>query len=158
MHTEASKDHQWLRQLLGDWRYETDSAAEPGTPPDRHQGTERVRELGPLWVLCEGQGDMPGGGIAQTLMTLGSAGEGKFVGSWIGSMMTHLWRYEGTLDAARKVLTLSAEGPDFDHPGRTRRYRDVIEILAPDHRTLSAFMQCDDGTWRQFMIAHYWRV
>jgi hypothetical protein len=159
MQSEASNDHQWLRQLLGDWRYETDSATEPGKPAERHQGTERVRAFGPLWVLCEGQGDMPGGGSAQTLMTLGfDSGGSRFVGTWIGSMMTHLWRYDGTLDAARKVLTLTAEGPDFQQPGKTRRYRDVIEMLAPDHRTLSSFVHSDEGTWRQFMIAHYWRV
>ena len=61
---------------------------------------------------------MPGGGPATTLMTLGYDPEKKrFVGTWIGSMMTHLWIYDGALDAAGKVLTLDAEGPSFAGDG-----------------------------------------
>jgi hypothetical protein len=36
-------------------------------------------------------------------------------------------------------------------------YRDVIEVLAPDHRTLTARVQSADGNWRQFMTTHYRR-
>lgn len=51
--------------------------------------------------MCEGLGEMPGGGIATTMMTLGYDPARKwFVGTFIGSMMTHMWVYAGT------VLTL----------------------------------------------------
>ena len=43
-------------------------------------------------------------------------------------MMTHLWVYDGALDAAGKVLTLDAEGPSFTGDGTTAKYQDVIEI------------------------------
>jgi uncharacterized protein DUF1579 len=45
-------------------------------------------------------------------MTLGYDPEKKqYVGTWVGSMMSYLWVYDGSLDAEEKVLTLNAEGP-----------------------------------------------
>ena len=44
---------------------------------------------------------MPGGGTATTMMTLGDDPQKKrFVGTWVGSMMTYLSVYDGELDAA----------------------------------------------------------
>ena len=65
----------------------------------------------------------------------------RFKGTWVGSMITHLWVYDGTLDAARKVLTLTAEGPSFTGDGTTSKYRDVAEIKSRDHRTLTSSVQ-----------------
>ena len=38
---------------------------EPGKPSEKSQGTECVRTLGGLWILAEGEGEMPGGGAAR---------------------------------------------------------------------------------------------
>ena len=52
------------------------------------------------------------------IMTLGYDPQKKrFVGTWIGSMMTYLWVYDGELDASGKVLTLNAEGPNMQVAG-----------------------------------------
>jgi hypothetical protein len=57
---------------------------------------------------------MPGG-AATTMMTLGYDPHRKrYVGTWIGSMMTHLWVYGCELDASERVLTLNAEGPSVN--------------------------------------------
>jgi hypothetical protein len=78
----------------------------------------------------------------------------KYVGSWVCSVDNHFWRYEGTLDAAGKVLTLNTEGPDISAPGKLAKMKDVIEIKDKDHRTLTSFMQGADGKWTQFMTMH----
>jgi hypothetical protein len=65
------KEHKWLERLVGEWTYEGEAPAEPGQAPSKFSGTERVRSLGGLWVLAEGEGEMPGVGRATTLMTLG---------------------------------------------------------------------------------------
>ena len=72
-------------------------------------------------------------------------------------MMTHLWLYEGELDAAGKVLTLDADGPSFTDPSATAKYQDVIEFVQrrPPHPALA-----HAGTRRavaEFMTAHYRR-
>jgi hypothetical protein len=130
----------------------------PDQPPIKTTGTELVRSLGGLWTIGEGEGEMPGGGTARTIMTLGFDPQTqRFVGTFIASMMTHLWPYSGTLDAAEKVLTLDSEGPSCIDPGSTARYQDIIEFLSDDHRTLSSQFRGADGQWVHFMTAHYRR-
>ena len=120
MQEKPQKEHEWLQQLVGDWSYEHESPAGPGQPPLKLTGTESVRSFGALWVVCEGRGEMPGGGTALTIMTLGyDPATKRYVGTFVGSMMTHLWLYDGQLDASGKVLRLGAEGPNFTVPGKT---------------------------------------
>ena len=158
MKTEPQKEHQWLQRLVGEWTYEVDTSMDPGQPPEKFKGAESVRSLGGLWFLAEGQGEMPGGGVATTMMTLGyDPQKMRYVGTFIGSMMTYLWVYDGALDAAGRVLTLDADGPDMATEGKIAKYKDVIELKSDDERTLTAHMLGDDGTWRQFMTANYRR-
>ena len=82
----------------------------------------------------------------------------RYVGTWIGSMMTHLWIYDGELDASGKVLSLAADGPSFADPTKTAKYKDVIEIKNDGHRILTSHVLGEDGKWTQFMTAHYRRV
>jgi hypothetical protein len=156
MKVEPQDQHRWLHRLIGTWTYEGECPGEPGQSPARFEGTEIVRALGEAWVVAEGQGQMPGGGVAETLMTLGyDPASGRFVGTWIGSMMTHLWVYDGTL--AVDVLTLNAEGPDFADPGKRAHYRDVVEIRSEDERLLTGRVLGADGEWRLLMSARYRR-
>jgi hypothetical protein len=158
MNAKPQKEHEWLHQLVGEWTFEAACAPAPGQPEAKNTGVETVRMLGGLWTLGEGRGEMPGGGEATTLMTLGYDPDKKrFVGTFIGSMMTHMWLYDGQLDAAGKVLTLDTEGPTFTQPGKTTKYKDIIEIKNKDHRILSSQSLGDDGKWHHFMTAHYRR-
>lgn len=158
MQAEPQAQHQWLQKLVGEWTYEHECSAEPGGTPQKFTGTESVRSLGGLWTVGEGRGEMPGGGMATALMTLGyDPLRGRFTGTFVASMMTYLWVYEGTLDASGRVLTLEVEGPDFEAEGKMRLYRDVIEFIDDDHRTLTSSVRGDDGQWTEFMKAHYHR-
>jgi hypothetical protein len=158
MNAQPQAEHQWLQKLVGEWTSEMEAAMGPDKPPEKFVGTESVRSIGGLWTMGEGRGEMPGGGMAVTIMTLGyDPVRKRFVGTFIGSMMTHMWVYDGTLDAASKVLTLDTEGPHFGTEGKMARYKDVIEFVSDDHRTLTSQMQGDDGTWTKFMTAHYRR-
>ena len=69
MKAEPQKQHQWLQSLVGEWTYESECSMGPDKPRQKFKGSESVRSLGGLWVLCEGQGEMPGGGSATMLMT-----------------------------------------------------------------------------------------
>jgi hypothetical protein len=158
MKTEPQKEHQWLEKLVGDWTMEAEALMGPDKPAERTKGIESVRSLGGLWFLAEGEGEMPGGGPATMLMTLGyDPQKQRYVGTWIGSMMTHLWVYDGELDADGKVLTLNAEGPGMAGNGKMAKYRDVIEFKSDDHRVLTSHVLGEDGKWSQFMTAHYRR-
>ncbi|WP_026602728.1 DUF1579 domain-containing protein [Methylomonas sp. 11b] len=158
MKIELQKEHEWLQQLLGEWTYVSECVTEPGQPPEKFEGTESVRSLGGLWLLCEGCGEMPGGGTATMLMTLGyDARQQRFVGTWIGSMMTHLWIYDGALDANGTVLTLNTEGPCCASEGKLAKQRDVISLQSPQQRLLTSYLLDDEGQWQLFMTAQYRR-
>jgi hypothetical protein len=79
MDTAPQKEHRWLQKLAGEWTSEAEATMEPGKPPETFKGTESVRSLGGLWILAEGQGEMPGGGAALTLEAEGPgmADQGK---------------------------------------------------------------------------------
>jgi hypothetical protein len=159
MHTEPQKEHHWLQRLIGEWTYETEVIMEPGKPAERSKGRETVRGLGGLWVIGEGEGEMPGGGHAKMQITLGFDPQKKhFVGTWVGSMMAMLWVYDGRLDPTERVLTLSAEGPSMSGDGRITQYQDVITIESDDHRILTSKVLDQSGSWNEFMTAHYRRV
>jgi hypothetical protein len=160
MMSKPQKEHEWLQQLVGDWTMESEADMGPGQPKVKSTGTERVRSLGGMWVIGEGQGEMPGGaGTAQMIITLGfDPKRNRYVGTWIGSMMHHLWLYDGELDAAKRVLTLNSDGPSFAGDGTMAKYQDIIEIVSTDHRILRSQVLGADGKWTQFMEAHYRRV
>lgn len=159
MKIEPRKEHEWLNQLLGDWTYEHEACMAPDGSNVKATGVESVRSLGGLWVLCEGQFNMPDGGMGITQMTLGyDPAKKRYVGTFIGSMMTYLWVYDGELDAAAKVLTLDAEGPSFAGDGKMVKYQDIIEFKDANHRTLTSQTLGEDGKWNHFMTAHYRRT
>ena len=158
MNTEPQKEHQWLQKFLGEWTSEAEATMEPGKPPELFKSTESVRSLGGLWIVAEGQGERPGAGSVVTILTLGYDPQKKrYTGTWIGSMMNHLWVYDGGLDAAERVLTLDTEGPGMTDQSKMDRYRDVIEFKSDDHRVLTSRMLGDDGQWHQFLTVNYRR-
>jgi hypothetical protein len=161
MGAEPQHEHQWLEKLVGEWEMEGSMDAGPDKPTETSRGEETVRSVGGLWIVAEGEGEVPGGERGTSVMTLGyDPSKGKFVGTWIGSMMTHMWVYEGELDGEERVLTLETEGPDMSaeaEDGRLARYRESIELESDDHRTLRSLMRGKDGKWRQLVEIHYRR-
>lgn len=155
---EPQREHQWLQRMVGRWTSEHEAKMGPDEPTMNLTGSEVVRSLGGLWVVAEGQGEMPDGGAARTVMSLGyDPQKEKFVGTFIGSMMTNLWIYEGTLDDARDKLTLDTEGPDFSGGPNLARYRDSLAFISDDHRVLTSEVLDEDGQWQQFVTVHYRR-
>lgn len=158
MPAQPQKEHQWLQKLVGEWTYEIEAMMGPDQPHEKSTGSETVRSLGELWILAEGQGEMLCVGPATTLMTLGyDPQKQRYVGTWVGSMMTYLWQYDGELDAGETVLTLNSEGPAMTGEDKLGQYKDVIEFKSDDHRVLTSHMLTDDGQWQHFMTTHYRR-
>jgi hypothetical protein len=135
----------------------------PDAPPEKWKMPEQVSAIGDVWVQCRGEGDMPGCGHGITVMTLGyDAARKHFVGTFVASMMTHMWIYEGDLESDGRSLTLRADGPAFSPEGKvvegkTAKYRDVIAFQDDNLRTLTSFVQGADGKWTQIMQATYRR-
>jgi hypothetical protein len=159
---QPQPEHQWLQQLVGEWTFESEAIMGPDQPPSRFQGSETVTMFGDLWVVCDGIGEMPPGESGEVChgrmrMTLGyDAQQKKYVGSWIGTMMSNMWVYDCSMDESKTVLTLAARGPAMNGEG-VANYKDVMEIVSANERMLKSYIQNADGSWLQFMTAKYKR-
>lgn len=152
-----AKQHEWLGQLVGEWEFEGELVTAPGQPPIQCKGSESVRAIGGFWVIAENRNtfmDVPITGV----LTIGyDPQKEQFVGTWIDSMTSYLWSYEGTLDEESKVLTLLTEGPSPAGPDKLAKFRETIEIKSEDHKVFTSAIQTDDGEWMTFATIHYRR-
>jgi hypothetical protein len=110
--------------------------------------------------VCEGEGKMPDSdAVFRYNCILGfDPIKKKFVGTWVGSMMTHLFTYEGVLDKAGVSLPLDTMGPDFADPAKLAHYQDIYEMHKDGRRELWSQTKSPDGTWMKFMSCDYTRV
>jgi hypothetical protein len=153
---KPAKEHQWLEQLVGEWTFEGDCWMGPDQPRAKTKGRWTFRSLGGFWVVADGTGEDPHGVDHLSLMTIGYEPQsGRFVGTFIASMMTKLWSYDGYLEDGR--LVLEAEGPAFSGQG-TALYRDIIAIEGRDGFRLTSEVRGEDGGWQEFLTADYRRA
>jgi hypothetical protein len=152
------KQHDWLHRFVGDWESDVQVNMVPGEPAIKGKGFERARLLGGFWIVSEGTGEMEGmPGTMTSVMTLGyDPQKNKYVGTWVDSMTSYLWHYEGTVDASGQVLTLETEGPCPMRPGITK-FREVIEFKSDDQRVLTSWILEDNGQWTKMVTANYRR-
>ncbi|MBL8060866.1 MAG: DUF1579 domain-containing protein [Chthonomonas sp.] len=150
--TKPEKEHAWLQQLVGEWNVSTemtmpDGSAATGT------GHESVKSLNGLWAYVEGEGNMPDGGKMRYFSGIGfDVTFKKYTGFWIADVSSHMWKYDCELSADGKRLTMNCVGPNMmGGEGETANYRDVIEIIDANTRTLTASGEFANGEWVQFM-------
>jgi Protein of unknown function (DUF1579) len=144
---QPQKEHRWLQQLAGEWEAEVSMYMEPGQPPQKSKATESVRTVGGFWTVAEEKGQFMGAPF-NAFMTLGyDTDKEKFVATWVDSMASNLWKYEGTLDAAGKVLTLESEGRCPQLGGKLIHVREVLEVKSKNHKVFTSSMLGDDGKW-----------
>jgi hypothetical protein len=149
-------EHEWLQQFVGEWDSESEGSMGSGQTV-KCKGTMSSRMLGKLWLVSESKADLMGTQI-HALQTIGYDPQSKkYVGTWVDSVMNHMWEYEGTLDETGKILTLEAEGPHFSQPGKTSKYRDAYEFKSKDHIVAKSSTLGDDGEWVTFMTGNYMR-
>lgn len=152
------KEHQWLKKLVGAWDADVEMFMQPGCPPEKIRGTERVRAIGDFWISTENIGSFMGKPFTGCL-TLGYDPEArKFVGTWIDSMTSRLWLYEGELDASGKTLTLNTEGPSPESPGKLAKFTETITLKSRNHKSFSSSMRAKSGKRVTMMTVDYRRV
>jgi hypothetical protein len=151
------KEHEWLKQFEGEWVTDAKATFGPGQEPVECNGTMKSRMLGQFWVVSEVESGVQGMSI-NAIQTIGyDPQKKKYVGTWVDSMMNHLWKYEGTIDEATKTLTLEAEGPNFMLAGKMSTFRDSYQFKSADHIVATSSIQGEDGEWITFMTGNYRR-
>lgn len=155
MFAKPRAEHEWLNQLVGEWEFRHDCVMPDGIKSET-KGVTSCRSLGGMWLINESTGESPDGSW-RSIMTLGFDPEkGLYVGTFVGSTMSSVWLYEGTLDENSRCLRLDTQGPKFDGTGKCH-YRDSIEIVDENTWWLRSSMQNDDASWASFMNGKHTR-
>jgi hypothetical protein len=158
MMENPSPQHAWLKQLVGEWEMESECSPGPDQPPQKTVARMHCRLLGQMWLIAEIEGPDPEGNHWQNIMTIGyDPRQECYVGTFVASMMTHLWPYRGVLESDGKKLPLASTGPKFDGSGMGQ-FRDTIEIVDADHWLFHSEFQGDDGNWNPMMTAQVRRL
>lgn len=146
-------EHDWLQQFVGDWTSEAECFMAPDAPPVINKGTERIRSIGGFWITVEIEAGM-GGFPFHALQTIGfDPKRDCYIATWVDSMTSYLWHYEGSVNEAGTKLTIHSEAPCPLSPGRLTKFRDELEIIDGDHKTYTSAMQGEDGEWRTCLKA-----
>lgn len=140
----------WLEPMVGEWSVSVEAVPGPGQEPVRAEAHAVARLLGGKWLVTESSGTAAGSSFTW-ILTLGyDAYDKHFVGTWLDSRQTHLWRYSGTLEEDRTRLVLETEGPIMGNPETSAAYRVVIEIRDDDHWTMHSMILGPDDEWFEF--------
>ncbi len=147
----AEQEHQWLQQFVGDWSTHSKMETGPGVPAMECKGSISSRMIGALWVVNEMKAEVAGTQMVG-IQTVGyDPDKKKYVGTWVDSMLNHMWHYAGTVDATGKILTLEAEGPNFSAGGKLTKFQDIYEFKSADEIAVFSKMLGEDGKWITFM-------
>lgn len=154
----TGEQHQLLHALIGDWTFESKCKGPDGQEMPPSIGRAHGKAYGGLWVSVD-MTSQDGEHSWVSQMNLGfDPTKQTFIGSFIASMMSHLWIYEGSYDPATRTISLDTQGPKFDGSPGLAPYRDHIRFIDDDTWQLRSEAPDDDGKWVQFMDAIYRRA
>lgn len=146
------KEHEWLKKLAGEWVSETEIFMEEGKPPLKGTGTESAQVMGGFWLVANGTGEMMDMKM-KSLFTLGYDPLSKqYVGTWVDSMTSNLWKYTGEVSKDGTKLTLSTEGPCMHLDNKVMKFKETIELKGPDEKIFTSAMQQEDGKWQTMVV------
>jgi hypothetical protein len=155
---KPTQEHRWLQKFIGEWTSKSKATMRPDQPPMQCNGTLTSRQIGGFWVLNEMKGDMAGDPMVG-IQTIGYDEDKKqYVGTWVDSMTSFMWKYEGSVDASGRVLTLQADGPNFMGDGKLTKFQDIYEVKSKDEIITTSRVLGDDGNWFTFMSGTFKRV
>jgi hypothetical protein len=108
--------HKGLANLVGSWTTKTTAWMEPDKPPMEGTGTcEQKMLLGGRYLQQEYTGEMMGNSFTGINLIGYDNHTGKYVSTWIDSMSTGIYYFEGTASADGKTITQVSR---YDDPVR----------------------------------------
>lgn len=154
---KPTKEHELLKQFAGDWTVVAEAAAAPGEEGMKCEGTESAKMVGGFWLVGQGEASMMGTPV-NSVLTIGyDPATKKYIGTFVCSMDSTLWKYAGSFDESGKKLTLETEGPSPIEPSKKVKFREVLELKDKDHKMFTSEMQGDDGKWMKIATMNYTR-
>lgn len=140
----------WLDHFVGNWEAVSRGQSGENQPPVESTGTIVGTRIGDHWLMNRMEVRVMDMKITGVQMIGYSSEKKKFVGTWVDSMTSFMWQYEGTLSNDGKTLTLEAKGPSAV-PDQLTLYQDVYHFKATDLIEITSRVQDANGKWVTYM-------
>lgn len=144
------KEHELLQRFVGEWDFVT-TVYIPGQPPMSAPGTETVRTVGEFWIIGESTGEMMGMPMTNVITIGYDTQRGRYVGTSVDSMSTHITQYEGGVNDVGDRFTLRWQSPCPFQDGAMVNFRGVTQFDGDDRRTFTAESQNEAGEWMRIV-------
>lgn len=148
--------HKLLDRMAGKWETVTKSWSSPDTPPDVSYGVcEQKMILGGRFLQQECSGEMMGDAFTGIGFTGYDNHTGKFVSTWMDSMGTAIYVFEGKPDAGGRGFTQKCSA---DNPARGPMvWRSVCALKDDDTITFEMYGAVKGGREEKMMEMVYTR-
>jgi hypothetical protein len=150
------KPHEALTEMTGNWHTLTQHFMTPGQPPVESEGTcEQTMLLGGRYLQQEFHGDMMGAPFSGIGITGFDNQSQKYVSTWIDSMSTRIFYFEGTADADSRIITQECRSEDPIKGPMT--WRSVTRVVDRDTHTFEMYGTDKSGREEKMMAIRYTR-
>ena len=148
--------HQMLAGQAGSWKTSTRTWMEPGQPPMESKGTsEQKMILGGRYLQQEFRADMMGTVFNGIGITGYDNHKQRYVSTWIDSMSTGIFFFEGSAGPDGKTITQTALHDD-PVSGPTK-WRSVTKIIDSDTHIFEMFITDKSDKEQKMMEITYTR-
>lgn len=148
--------HELLGRMAGSWSVTSRCCMEAGSSPLESTGSsEQKMILGGRFLSQEFSGDMMGSPFSGIGFTGYDNHSGKYVSTWMDTMGTGIYYFEGTAEADGKTIVQSCE---YDDPVRGPfTWRNVTRIIDDDTLEFKMFSIDKSGKEEQMAEMTYTR-
>lgn len=135
--------HQKLAAQVGTWDAVIESIGPDGKPSQSKGVSEAKLLIGGLWLVEEFTSDFGGMAFQGHGITGYDVAKGKYVTTWVDSMITSFLVLEGNYDKDGKALTMTGTGVDGE--GKPAHYRNVTTWKDADTYVFDMYVTGADG-------------
>jgi hypothetical protein len=142
-------EHGLLKRFAGAWTFEKKSTPRDGSPSQNlGSGEMRGELLGAFFVVCRWSGNIYETDFS-AVQTLGyDVDKEEYSGSWVDSIMSYRWQFNGSLESEGNELVIVASGPGPG--GGTTTFRERYQFNSANSITVVAEI-LQDEQWVTFM-------
>lgn len=127
--------HEHVMNGVGTWDVDCKHWMDPTQPPMESKATEEVEAVGGFWAVGKFQGEAMGHPFTGVSTFGYDPTRGKYVTTWVDSMMPFLWTMEGEHDEESNTFRFEGEGPDFTGEATTT-WRIEFEVVDCDEQIM----------------------
>lgn len=148
-------EHRLLKEHAGKWKVACRFYMEPGKPPMESDATEKIEMVGDFWTVSRYEAQMMGAPFVGSATMGFEPHSGKFVSTWVDSMMPVHCTFTGKL----KGDTIVLEGEFFScMTNSVLKHRATEKHISKDERIFEMFCTMPDGKEIKMMTNHYKRA